>query len=378
MEQQLKKYSIGYNTISSVDGVINARGVKSYPNNLEIYGYTHEIGTGEKSPDNPYILKSLDSGNANLYSKDKIIRNTVGKTTTTGKVAYGIELPHPKTGYYCVKSDPSTEYPLTYNLYDIETNVLVERGWNIAINSNNSDTGRIIKVDDGLGLLLYDCRDNNYNAFTNRTNLMILDSPIMPDEYITDEHSIVLSNNDKTIQVPTPIALHSVNGKNDILTKNSSGVWGIKVRTSVFNSNDYIDTLKYHGESSTGTHVYRIGDISPEEINGNISVCISNFLKIVPKNSNEDNIAKLFHIDDKLSMYIRYQHSLYPVFSSVEVLKEFLLENPIEIIFPADAEAFIPLSDYAQDLLNSFELQNQNEISVEGNPDIKISGYIQK
>ena len=57
MEQQLKKYSIGYNTISSVDGVINARGVKSYPNNLEIYGYTHEIGTGEKSPDNPYIEK---------------------------------------------------------------------------------------------------------------------------------------------------------------------------------------------------------------------------------------------------------------------------------------------------------------------------------
>ena len=89
MEQQLKKYSIGYNTISSVDGVINARGVKSYPNNLEIYGYTHEIGTGEKSPDNPYILKSLDSGNVNLYSKDKI---TDIQVTNTGVVRKGFEI----------------------------------------------------------------------------------------------------------------------------------------------------------------------------------------------------------------------------------------------------------------------------------------------
>ena len=140
-----------------------------------------------------------------------------------------------------------------------------------------------------------------------------------------------------------------------------------------------IDTLKYHGESSTGTHVYRIGDISPAaELQGNISVCISNFLKIMPISIDMDNITKLFRIGDKKWLYIRYQHSLYPQFSSVETLKEFLLENPIEIIFPGDKETFIPLSDYAQQLLNSFELQNQNEISVEGLPEIKISGYIQK
>ena len=59
---KLKKHAIGYNTVSSVNGVVNARGVKSKPNNMEIYGYTHEVGEGEKSPDNPYILESLDSG----------------------------------------------------------------------------------------------------------------------------------------------------------------------------------------------------------------------------------------------------------------------------------------------------------------------------
>ena len=262
--KQLKKHAIGYNTVSSKNGVINGRGVKSKPNNMEIYGYTHEIGEGEKSPDNPYILESLDSGAMSVAGIDY-------------------------------------------------------------------------------------------------------------------QHSIKLNNGDMSIQVPTPVALHSVAGKSNILTKNGS-IWGIKVRTSVFNSNDYIDTLKYHGESSTGTYVYRIGDTvsTEQELKGNISVCISNFLRIMPQSIDMENVAKLFHLGDKKWLFIRYQHSLYPQFSSAETLKEFLLENPIEIIFPADAETFIPLSDYAQDLLNSFTLQNTNRISVESYPDLKISGYIQK
>ena len=66
MDQQLlKKHTIGYNTVSSVDGIINARGVKSKPNNMEIMGYTREVGEGEKSPDNPYELMGLDSGKIN-------------------------------------------------------------------------------------------------------------------------------------------------------------------------------------------------------------------------------------------------------------------------------------------------------------------------
>ena len=383
MEQQLKKYSIGYNTISSVDGVINARGVKSYPNNLEIYGYTHEIGTGEKSPDNPYILKSLDSGNVNLYSKDKIIRNTVGKTTTTGKVVYGIELPHPKTGYYCVKSDPSTEYPLTYNLYDIETNVLAERGWNIAINSNNSDTGRIIKVDDGLGLLLYDCRDNNYNAFTNRTNLMILDSPIMPSEYITDEHSILIQNNDMSIQVPVPIPLNSVEGVSDYIYKDSNGVWKLKQMCEKYEFNGIEEYLTRYSNTDVKIPVFYITEKQGLKTKNNTAL-ICNYY-----NENPPGVVK----SERKNFSIWNYSGEYPTlkriymidtrFTTIDSFKSFLSKQyangtPLTIVYQLETPIEHVLSDYAQDLLNSFTLQNQNEISVEGNPDIKISGYIQK
>jgi hypothetical protein len=34
---KIKKHSIGYNTVSSVDGVISAKGVKSKPSNIQIF-----------------------------------------------------------------------------------------------------------------------------------------------------------------------------------------------------------------------------------------------------------------------------------------------------------------------------------------------------
>ena len=241
MEQQLKKYSIGYNTISSVDGVINARGVKSYPNNLEIYGYTHEIGTGEKSPDNPYILKSLDSGNVNLYSKDKI---TDIQVTKEGAIRKGFEIDASKfkSNYCTIYFDEENTSP---NLSDgtsvgINIKFLYKNGTYETFTSKNSIKHiRIDKITEDVEKVIIYNAGHNLNAeyFSLYADLMIIDSPIMPSEYITDEHSIVLSNNDKTIQVPTPIVLHSVAGKSDTLTKNGS-IWGIKVRTSVFNSND--------------------------------------------------------------------------------------------------------------------------------------------
>ena len=51
--------------------------------------------------------------------------------------------------------------------------------------------------------------------------------------------------------------------------------------------------------------------------------------------------------------------------------------TPVTIIYQLETRIEHVLSDYAQNLLNSFELQNNNEISVEGLPEIKISGYIQ-
>ena len=380
MDQQLlKNHTIGYNTVSSVDGIINARGVKSKPNNMEIMGYTHEVGEGEKSPDNPYQLVSLDSGNVNLYTPDSVSEIVV---TNEGAIRKGIELDVSKfrSGYISIFH--------TSNI-DISDSKWSQKGINIKFFRNgkydnltewclvlSSRTEQI--PEDVSKILLYETNASN-GGFDIYQDLTILDSPILPTEPVTDEHSIVLSNGDMSIRVPTPTVLHSVAGKSDILTKKNGSIWGIKVRTSVFNSDNYISTLKYHGESSTGTHVYRIGDTASigQELKGNISVCISNFLRIMPKSIDVENVAKLFHLGDKKWLFIRYQHSLYPQFSSVEVLKEFLLENPIEIIFPADAETFIPLSDYAQQLLNSFTLQNQNEISIEGLPEIKISGYIQ-
>ena len=382
--KQLKKHAIGYNTVSSKNGVINARGVKSKPNDIQIFGYTHEIGTGKKSPDNPYILKSLDSGNVNLYSKDKIIRNTVGKTTTTGKVTYGIELPHPKTGYYCVKSDPSTEYPLTYNLYDIETNVLAERGWNIAINSNNSDTGRIIKVDDGLGLLLYDCRDNNYNAFTNRTNLMILDSPIMPDEYITDEHSIILSNNKQQLNTPLPIALNGLNIINkdvrDRIIKKEDGYY-VEQNIKKFIIDENIKMVYFILQEQTNGIVKfatRFPDMDGKIISTNKIIC--NKLPSYYENMNFYEHIRNSYADypNSVILYISISRMTENNTVTEDEVLAYLKDNPIEVLYQVENPYYLKLSDYAQDLLNSFTLQNQNEISVEGNPDFKISGYIQK
>ena len=94
---KIKKHSIGYNTVSSVDGIISTRGVKSKPNNIQIFGYTHEIGDGEKSPDNSYQLVGLDSGNVNLcngwnYSNNlfTIIDNHLSVKVTNNTTQYRI------------------------------------------------------------------------------------------------------------------------------------------------------------------------------------------------------------------------------------------------------------------------------------------------
>lgn len=259
---EIKKHSIGYNTVSSVDGVISAKGVKSKPNNIQFFGYTHEIGDGEKSPDNPYKLVSLDSNNMSVN---------------------GVEY----------------------------------------------------------------------------------------------EHSITLTNNNTTIQVPVPVALHSVNNISDTLIKKND-VWGIIKKNSVFSSNECIDNLKFNVFKNDGTIVYMLNygslAITP---NDNVYMCKSNMLNIVSHSVDKNNIAKLYCNEKNKRIFIRYSQSEYPQFSSVETLREFLLKNPIEIIYPDKTENFIELSNYAQELLNSFTLQNNNKIWIEGYPDIKVGGYLQ-
>ena len=257
------KNAIGYNTVSSVDGVISARGVKSKPNKLEIYGYTHEIGEGKKSPDNPYELESLDSGAMSV---------------------------------------------------------------------------------DGV-------------------------------DY---EHSIKLTNNNTTIQVPVPIPLNSVEGASDYIYRDTDEIWKLKQLCQFVTSSDYLDLITFNSKKGDGTLVYKLGKSTISSADQNVDFAKSNRVEVIPRSEDRGNICKIFAKGNDVALYLRYSSSVYPQFSSVSTLKAWLTSNPIELVFVSLVVTEHILSDYAQKILNSFTLQNQNRIFVEGNPDIKVSGYIQK
>lgn len=257
--KHLKKYSIGYNTVTSTNGVISAKGVKSKPNNLEIFGYTHEIGEGEKSPDNPYELVSLDSGAMTV---------------------------------------------------------------------------------DGV----------NY------------------------AHSIKLNNNYRTIQVPTPVALNAVGGVSDYIFKDKNGVWNLVQKCQKYEltgkENFYIQSTNKYGIVNFCTTDF--------EFKRTLE-CVCSHLKpqktLIPSTKNEGIFAA-----ENRYLYIRIHQNR---FSTVNALKTYLAEQyqsnaPVALVCYLYTPIEYILSDYAQDLLNSFTLQNNNVIFCEGYPDIKISGYIQK
>ena len=257
--KQLKKHAIGYNTVSSENGVISARGVKSYLNDLQVFGYTHEIGTGKKSPDNPYELVSLDSGAMNV---------------------------------------------------------------------------------DGV-------------------------------DY---EHSIKLTNNSATIQVPVPISLNSVEGVSDRIVKKEDGYY---VEQNI--QDIIVDKINAIREQKNGYIKFNIDVENGKVINTNKIIC-------------DKLLAKGIWQDSFTLEYIRSSTDLYPDLlvaymltsrfttkstTTTAEISAYLKDNPLEILYQVENPYYLRLSDYAQQLLNSFELQNNNEISVEGNPDIKISGYLQ-
>ena len=262
--KRLKKNSIGFNTISSTNGLVSARGVKSKPNDLQVFGFTHEVGEGEKSLDNPYTLQNLDNGAMTV---------------------------------------------------------------------------------DGV----------NY------------------------AHSIKLTNNDMSIRVPVPVALNCVEGVSDYIYKDSDGVWKLKQLCQVFNSDDYLNLISFVNTYNDGSIVYKLGNKLLESSAGqNIEFAKSNRVKVIPRDESENNICKIFVKEEDVFIYLRYILSTYPQFSNIDTLKSWLIDNPIQLIFVSVTKSDYILSDYAQSLLNSFILQNQNEIFIEGYPDIEISGYIQK
>lgn len=266
--KRLKKYTIGYNTLSSVNGVIATKGVKSKPNSIEVSGFTHEVGEGEKLPDNPYQLISLDSGAMTV---------------------------------------------------------------------------------DGV-------------------------------EY---EHSIKLNNSNMSIQIPVPIALHSVKDASDYIFKDKKGVWKLMQNNK---KNIYTGTETFALQSINDFGIANFAHRFNDSIYGN-HYLICNFFE--QQNTYIANTkTEGYHVSQTTSESgIRYKTLYFRIklerASTLEEFKTFLAEQyengtPLTIIYQLETPITHVLSDYAQDLLNSFTLQNQNEICVEGNPDLKISGYLQK
>lgn len=365
--KQIKKHSIGFNTISSVDGIIKAKGVKSKPNNIEVYGYTHELGEGEKSPDNPYVLKSLDNGNVNLYSEDKLTTHKVN--SATGAIRTGIKLSTPKSGYYCVRWDENTgTRGISYKLVN-QTTGIIDGYKMFYVNS-------FVKVPHGYDIIFYDTGGvgTQKYAFTERTNLMILDSPIMPDEYITDEHSIVLSNNDKTVQVPTPIAFNSVEGVSDYIYKDDDGDWKLNQKCQKYEftgkENFTIQSINTFGIANFITN-----DLKYKKF----SLCVCSHLEQQNTTISNTKNEGIYPVETS-SLYLRIHQNRC---STVDALKTYLAEQyHLNVAITLAYYLYTPithvLSDYAQELLNSFVLENKNNISVEGNPTFKITGYLQK
>lgn len=260
----IKKHSIGYNTVSSVDGVISAKGVKSKPNNIRIFGYTHEIGEGEKSPDNPYQLVSLDS---------------------------------------CNMSVNGVEY----------------------------------------------------------------------------EHSITLTNNNTTIQVPIPVQLNSVNGTSDYILKDSDGIWKLmqNCQKYEFNGNEDCD--------AAGNDVFYIKDTVKGYQANNCVVCNSNFYT---GTKNQINAYEMrLQINNSICFRIEpYDNTIYIKSTSFTtknnftswLLKQYEVGTPLIMIYQLKIPIVHTLSNYAQELLNSFVVEDKNNIYVEGNPNIEISGYLKK
>ena len=88
---------------------------------------------------------------------------------------------------------------------------------------------------------------------------------------------------------------------------------------------------------------------------------------------------RLLYTQSKNLLYFRLLESRISSLSEFKtyIKNQYDAGTPVTIIYQLETPIVHVLSDYTQNLLNSFELQNNNEISVEGLPEIKISGYIQ-
>ena len=261
----IKKHSIGYNIVSSVDSVISAKGVKSKPNDIQIFGYTHEVGEGEKSPDNPYILESLDSGAMSV---------------------------------------------------------------------------------DG----------------------------------VKYEHSIILTNNNTTIQAPIPVRLRSVEGVSDYIFKDTDGIWKLMQNCQKYEfTGDETFSIQSTNAYGIVNFVYDLKIPATRDIK---SIC-SHYVNQVTLIANTTTTGYTLGNKNSTNSTVVFFRISNEILSTTSELKAFLLseyntKKPVTILYKVRIPIVHVLSDYAQELLNSFVLENKNNISVERNPTFKITGYLQK
>lgn len=261
----LKKHSIGFNVVSSTNGVVTARGVKSKPNDLQVFGFTHEVGEGEKSPDNPYILQSLDSG-----------------AMSTDGVGY--------------------EHSIKINNNDR----MIQVPTPIPLNSVEDFSDRIIKKEDV------------YYVEQNIKKFII-------DDSIESNYFIIQNQRSGIVQFATRVP------DRDGRVANKDKIWCDKL-VSLYNEMDFYEHIR-----------------NPNAQNPN-SIIVYLSIRRMTKNSTVT--------EDEVLAYLK--------------------DNPLTLLYQVENPYYLRLSDYAQQLLNSFELQNDNTIFVEGLPEITISGYLQK
>ena len=394
--KRLKKHSIGYNTVSSTNGLVSARGVKSKPNDLQVFGFTHEIGEGEKSPDNPYTLVSLDSGNMNLcnnwnYTSNlfTIIGNRITVQKASNTIQYAIssfkEFTYDKTKLYIYLKyrgsfTAGAKIPVcSIKLYTVEKKQLYYRmisdrypkdGFNkcIEIDLSSIDINSIAYYSLIIEGLTYDgSADYDFTV-----DVLMCENYIY--SYFEDKHSIVLSNNDRTIRVPTPIALNCVKNISDYIYKDIDGTWKLAQNCRKYEFTGK-ENFTIQSINSFGIVNFLTSDLRFKKF----SSCICSHFVLQNTTISNTKVECIYPAETS-SLYLRIHQTR---FSTVDALKTYLAEQyqsnvPITLVFYLYTPISHVLSDYTQQLLNSFTLQNTNRIFVDGYPDVKISGYIQK
>ena len=309
----------------------------------------------------------MDSGNINLYSKDKLSTFIVDSASKTKRK--GLSLPTPKSKFYCVHWDNNAKTPIAYKLINKETAEIGTYQW--------TKKSTLINVPFGYDLLIYDASGNGttISAFTEKENLMVLDSSMMPDTYISDEHSITLTNNETTIQVPIPVQLRSVEGVSDYIFK-TDGIWKLMQNCQKYEFNGNEDCKAFE-------NVFYIMDTVKNYQANNCVVCNSNFYTAIK------NQGSAFEMTSQINNSIcfrtePYNNTIYIYstgFTTKNSFMSWLIEQyevgtPLIMIYQLKIPIVHTLSDYAQELLNSFVLGKDNIISVTDNAEFKIKGWI--